>query len=122
MADTRVVSSSGTAEGYAGQVAARGHVELSEHFAEVVVDGAGADEQFRGDLRVGGSAGCQRRDLDLLGREVVAGPRAALAGGFPCCDQLQPRTLGEAGRTHVLEPRTGGPQVLAGLGAALAPP
>jgi hypothetical protein len=35
---------SGVGQGCAGQVAARGHVEFAEHLAEVIVDGAGADE------------------------------------------------------------------------------
>ena len=33
------------------------HSELAKRLAEVVVDGAGADEQLRGDLWVGGAVG-----------------------------------------------------------------
>src|ERR1700684_629911 len=117
-----LVNSSGVAEGYAGQVTARRHVELAKHLAEVVVHGAGADKQLRGDLRVGRTPGRQRRDLHLLGREVVAGFRASLAGGLPGCDQLSPGPLGETGRADVIEVRIGSSQVLPGLGAALAAP
>ena len=37
---------SGVGQGHAGQVAARGHVEFAEHFAEVIADGAGLMNSF----------------------------------------------------------------------------
>jgi serine phosphatase RsbU (regulator of sigma subunit) len=46
----------------------------------VVLDGAAADEQARGDLGVGQAGARQPGDLALLGRQVVAGFDAALAG------------------------------------------
>ena len=48
------------------------HSELAERFAEVVVDGAGADEQLGGDFLVGGSLGGEAGDLCFLGGQVVA--------------------------------------------------
>jgi hypothetical protein len=102
-------------------MAARGHVELAEHFAEVIIDGARADEQLRGDLRVGRAAGRQRRDLGFLRREVVAGLGATLAGGLAGGNQLEPGSFSEAGRAYVFEPRVRVPQVLPGLGATFAP-
>src|ERR1700721_324163 len=61
-------------------MAAWGHVEFAKHFAEVIVDGARADEQLGGSFRVGRAAGGQRRDPGFLGREVIAGLGTALTG------------------------------------------
>ena len=47
--------------------------ELAERLAEVVVDGARADEQLRGDFWVGGAVGGEAGDLCFLGCQVVAG-------------------------------------------------
>src|SRR5437879_10622529 len=54
------------------QLVARADIELGEDLAEVVLDGAPADEQPRTDLRVRHSVARQTRDLALLRRELVA--------------------------------------------------
>ena len=54
--------------------------ELAERFAQVVVDGVGADEQLRGDLLVGRTVCGEARDLCLLGSQVVAGLDGPFAG------------------------------------------
>jgi hypothetical protein len=47
------------------------HSELAERLAEVVVDGAGADEQPRGDFSVGGTISGEAGDLCFLGGQEV---------------------------------------------------
>src|SRR4051812_10050309 len=53
------------------ELAARRDRQLREDPAQVVVDGALAEEQLRGDFPVGGTACDEARDLDLLGRQLV---------------------------------------------------
>ena len=64
----------GAQDGSAQHVAKRSavaDVELAEHLAQVVLDGARADEQLRADLRVGVPVARQPRDLELLRRQLV---------------------------------------------------
>ena len=57
------------------ELAARLDAELGEHFAQVVLDGARADEQADADLRIGQAVAGHPRDLGLLRRELL------IAGG-----------------------------------------
>src|SRR5690348_7005257 len=50
----------------AGELAARADAELGEDLPQVVGDGGGADEQLRGDLRVGGAVAGQAGDQRFL--------------------------------------------------------
>src|SRR5258708_33673605 len=52
----------------AGELRPRRHVELSEHLAEVIIDGARADEQLRGDFAVRRSGCGEVRHPRFLGR------------------------------------------------------
>ena len=61
----------------AAQLPARADAELGEHLAQVVLDGARADEQLRADLRVRLPVGGEAGDLRLLRRQGVG----AVAGG-----------------------------------------
>src|SRR5262245_43243387 len=64
----------GSVDGHdAGELVARVDVELSIDLAEVVFDGAGADEEPGADRGVGRAARCHSRDLPLLRSEVEAG-------------------------------------------------
>ena len=65
------------------EVFAGGDAELGEDVAEVPLDGAGADEQLRGDLLVGAAVSGQFRDLGFLGGEVGASVDRTLADAFP---------------------------------------
>src|SRR3954471_2751816 len=94
-------------------------VELAEDLAQVVLDGAGADEQLGADLGVGVAVAGQACDLDLLGRQHVAGlggdTARRLAGG----QQLAAGARGELVGAHAVEALVGGAQLLAGVGAAV---
>jgi pimeloyl-ACP methyl ester carboxylesterase len=63
------------------------------------LDGVGVDEQPRADLRVGQPVPGHRRDLGLLGGQLLAGIGGglggALADGFPGGGQLAPGPFGE---------------------------
>src|ERR1700689_5872048 len=54
------------------ELAARADVELREDLLQVILNGAGADEQPCADLGVGKSVASHLRDLVLLRGEVVA--------------------------------------------------
>src|SRR5581483_7746500 len=69
--------------------------ELAEDLAQVVLDRARADEQLGADLRVGVSVAGQPRDLELLGREVVARVRGDPPHGLAGGEELAAGTLGE---------------------------
>src|SRR5690606_24223543 len=72
----------------ATQLAAGTDAELREHLAEVVLDGAGADEQLTADLGVRVAVRGQRRDLRLLRCEQILSVDAAGAGGASGRDQF----------------------------------
>ena len=73
---------SGRLEDVAHELCTRLHIELPEDLPEVVFDGAGADEELRGDLDIGHPSCDKPRNLCLLGREVVAGLGGAFARLF----------------------------------------
>ena len=71
------------------------HSELAERLAQVVVDGARADEQLGRDFRVGGTVGRKAGDLRFLRGQVVTrldGPFARVLAGRL---ELDPGALGE---------------------------
>src|SRR5215468_3289275 len=101
-----------------GQLAAIGDVELAEDLAQVVFDGAGADEQPGGDLPVGQVPGRQPGDLLLLGGEHLRGPGAARAGPLAGGAELGPGPGGESFHADRVEQRKRGAQLVAGVAAA----
>ena len=71
------------------------HSQLAERLAQVVVDGARADEQLGRDFRVCGTVGGKAGDLRFLGGQVVTrldGPFARVLAGRL---QLDPGALGK---------------------------
>src|SRR3954451_6448088 len=98
------------------------HAELSEDLAQVVVDGAGADEQLGSDLRVGGTFGGQTRDLRFLGGQVVSGFGCPFAGVLPGRLELNPGALRIRLHPELAEERVGFTQLLTRVEpAALTP-
>src|SRR5215208_4284556 len=85
---------------HAGQLVPRGDAELGEHLVEVVLDGAGADEQPRADLGVGEALAGEPGDLRLLRGELVPGLDAAPAGPLAGGAQLAGGTLRERLEPH----------------------
>src|SRR5712692_3564761 len=65
------------------ELRARLDAELPEHFAQVILDRARADEQLSGDLPVGVTLRDETRDLGFLRREVAERVHRAPAGTFP---------------------------------------
>src|SRR5579864_4683379 len=72
-----------------GVSAFRSDRELPEHFVQVILHRARADEELGGDVGVGFAVGGELGHLGLLGRErVQIGPRASgtlCAGDTPPC-------------------------------------
>jgi hypothetical protein len=79
------------------------HSELAERFAQVVVHGAGADEELRSDFLVRGTVGREAGDLGFLGGQLVErldGPfPRVLAGGL----KLDPGAFGECFHAELRE-------------------
>src|SRR5262245_49360497 len=71
-----------------GELGPAGDVQLAEDLAQVILDGAGADEQPGGDLPVGQVLGDQPGDLRLLRGEHRRGPGAARTGPLARGTQL----------------------------------
>src|SRR5215475_1394485 len=101
-----------------GDLGAAADAELAEDLAQVVLHGAGADEQPGGDLPVSQVLGDQAGDLLLLRGELRRGLRAALAGLFAGGAQLGPGPGGEGRHAHRVEHRKRGAQLVAGVTAA----
>src|SRR5580704_6385114 len=102
----------------AGELAAGADAELGEDLPEVVGDGGGADEQLRGDLRVGGPLAGQAGDQCLLRGQDVGCPGGAferLRAGGP---QLDVRPFGKRRGAGRVEDLVGGAQVLTRVEAA----
>src|SRR6478735_9031302 len=79
----------------AAEFPARAAVELGIHLAQVVLDGARADEELRADLRVRLTFARQTGDLRLLRGQIVVGVDAATARGLAGGQQLAPRSFRE---------------------------
>src|SRR3954468_8827699 len=97
------------------QLVARRDRQLREDAAQVVVDGALAEEQLRRDFPVGGTACDEARDLDLLRRQLVDRARIPLARRLAAGPQLTARTLGPWRRPNALELAQRGSQMVASL-------
>src|SRR3954471_24342661 len=97
------------------ELAARRDRQLREDPAQVVVDGALAEEQLRRDVPVGGTACDEAGDLDLLRRQLVDGARIPLAGRLAAGAQLAVRALGPGRRTDALELGQRGSQMVTSL-------
>src|SRR5215470_18544196 len=105
-----------------GELAPADDVKLAEDLAQVVFDGAGADEQPGGDLPVGQVLGDQPGDLLLLGGEHLRGLGAARAGPLAGGAQLGPGPGGERRHAHLIEHREGGAQLVPGVVTAVLVP
>src|SRR3954470_18564335 len=112
--DTAGVGNSGKR---AAQLLAGADLELGEHLAQVVLDGAGADEQLGADLRVRLPVARHAGDLGLLGREDVAGLRRAPGRGLAGGQQLAAGALGERLGPDSVEVVVRGSKLLARVGA-----
>jgi hypothetical protein len=69
--------------------------ELPEHFAQVVLDRARADEQLSGDLPVRVSLGHEARDLGFLWCQLAERIHRSLSGMFSGRLELDPCAFGE---------------------------
>ena len=67
------------------ELAAGADAELGEHLAQVVLNGAGADEQAGTNLRVRQTLSGQPRDLGLLGSQRFASRAGRLGGALTGC-------------------------------------
>ena len=97
-------------------------VELGEHLAEVVLGGAGADEELRTDLWVGVACGRQASDLRLLCREDVVRVHGALPHRLARRLELEAGPPGERLRPEPAEHVVRRAQVLAGVHPPLLAP
>src|SRR5580704_4359348 len=109
------------------ELAAGADAELGKDAPEVVLGGAGADEQPGADLGVGQPVPRQPGDLGLLGGQHRLGCRGAggrcgtLAGGLAGCQQLAAGPIGECRHAHLLQHLVGGAQLLPRVHAAALP-
>jgi hypothetical protein len=99
----------------AGELVAGADAELGENLPEVVGDGGGADEQLRGDLRVGGPLAGQPGDQRLLRGQDVGCPGGAFERLRAGRAQLGPRPFGERLHTDGGEQRVGAAQLFPGV-------
>src|SRR5215469_18932660 len=101
------------------QLTARGDAELGEDLAQMPFHRADAEEQLGADLRVGVAFDREPGDVRLLRREradrLDRARAYCLAGGH----QLVPRAFGERIHAHRGQRVVGGPQLGAGVCAAL---
>src|SRR6266516_6336147 len=77
------------------EVPAGGDAQFGEHLAEVPLNGAGADEQFRADLGVGASVAGQPDDVLLLRGELAVRVDLAFADLLAGGEQFAARAFGE---------------------------
>ena len=103
------------------EVPAGGDTEFGEHLAHVPFDGAGADEQLRGDLGVGAPVPCQPDDVLLLRGELALGVHLAFAGLLASGEQFPAGAFGEGLCADVREKAVGGVELPAGVEAAVLP-
>src|SRR5205814_1180132 len=102
---------------HAVEVPAGADPELGEHLVQVPLDGAGAEVELRADLGVRPALAGQPRDELLLGRELVARPRGALAHLRARGEQLVPGAFGERVDAHGDERVVGSLKLLARVDA-----
>src|SRR5690242_18195101 len=101
------------------ELSARADTELREHLVQVVLDGARADEQQGGYLRVRASLGREPGDLRLLRGELVDRLDGTLAHRLAGGRKLALSALGERSRAHSAEHLVGRAQLLARVDAAV---
>jgi hypothetical protein len=101
------------------ELAAGSDAELGEDLAEVPLDGAGGQEELGADLGVGAALDGEPGDRGLLRGELGRRRRRALADGLAGGGQLALRALGEGGGADRGQQLVRGPQLLAGLRAAV---
>ena len=94
---------------------AGGDAQFGEDLAKVPFDGSGADEQFRGDLRVGASVSGQPGDVLLLRGEFGVGGHLPLADRLASGEQFPAGSLGEGLSANHGEQVVGGAQLVAGV-------
>jgi len=92
--------------------------ELPEHLAQVVIHGAGADEELGGDRMVRGALGSQPGDARLLRRERVWRPGSASSGVLAGGAQLSLGAAGECRHAQRAEQLAGSAQLLTRATAA----
>src|SRR5262245_44836560 len=85
------------------ELPARADAKLSEHLAQVPLDGSRAEEQLGADLRVREALRRQPCDLSLLRGQLVPRLDAALAHCLAGGQQLVAGALGEALHPHLRE-------------------
>src|SRR6516164_3942207 len=100
-----------------GELSPAADAKLAEDLAQVVLDGAGADEQPGGDLPVGQVLGDQQRDLLLLRSEHLRRFGAAWAGLLAGRAQLGPGPARESLHAHRVEHGEGSAELVAGVAA-----
>src|SRR6185437_8607887 len=93
--------------------------ELREHLVQVVLDGARADEQQSGYLRVRAPLGREPGDLRLLRGELVDRLDGTFAHRLAGGRKLALSALGERSRAHSAEQLVGRAQLLARVDAAV---
>src|SRR5690242_15350509 len=98
-----------------GKLAAGADAELGEDFPQVVGDGGGADEQLRGDLRVGGAFAGQAGDQRFLRSQGVRRLDGGLPGVPAGCPQLYTRTFGKRRGADRVEDLVRAAELLAGV-------
>src|SRR5262249_29716368 len=110
----------GLSRGWQGPVKLSSGVdaELREHFAQVPLDCAPADEQLSSYLRVGVPVPGEPGDLRLLGSELVGRIDYELERGIAGGEQFTPGPLRESLDAHRGQHVVGGPQLVAGVRAA----
>src|SRR4029077_389682 len=101
-----------------GKLGPAAHAKLAEDLAQVILDGAGADEQPGSDLPVGQMLGDQPRDLLLLGGEHLRGFGATRAGPLASGAQVAPGPARERLHAHRVEHGEGGAKLVPGVAAA----
>ena len=101
------------------QLAARTDPELGEHVAQVPFDRAGAEKQRGADLGIGLPAPREPGDGRLLRGELGARLRRELAHRLAGGQQFAPGALGERLGTHRGQHLVCGPQLRAGVHAAV---
>src|SRR5262249_55099446 len=101
----------------AGQLVARGDLELLEHLAQVVLHRSRADEELRADVGVGETIPGELGDLRLLGREHATRLVGTGPGSLPRCLELPPGALGERLGPGMAEHLVCGSKFVAGVDA-----
>src|SRR5918998_4189111 len=113
-----LVASAGEVAGRnAAELVARGDVELHEDLVQVVLHGAGADEQLCADLRVGETILGEPSDLCLLGCEHAARVLGAPPRGLTRGQELATGALGKPLHPDAAEHLVGGSELLTRVNA-----